>query len=104
MSQFADGGIVGTKPYVSSAAYINKMSHYCGSCHYDKSKKVNDDKGKSACPFNSFYWDFYDRNRGKLERNPRIGMMYRLWDKMQPADKAAILGQAQTYLDQLEAL
>ena len=104
MSQFADGGIVGTKPYVSSAAYINKMSHYCGSCHYDKSKKVNDGKGKPACPFNSFYWDFYDRNRAKLERNPRIGMMYRVWDKMQPADKAAILEQAQTYLAQLESL
>ncbi|WP_310587287.1 cryptochrome/photolyase family protein [Fibrella aquatilis] len=72
MSQYADGGIVGTKPYVSSAAYINKMSHYCTGCQYDKAKKVNDGKGKPACPFNSLYWDFYDRNRAKLERNPRI--------------------------------
>ncbi len=104
MSQFADGGIVGTKPYVSSAAYINKMSHYCGGCQYDKNKKVTDGVGKPACPFNSFYWDFYDRNRAKLERNPRIGMMYRLWDKMQPADKTAILNQAHTYLEQLETL
>jgi deoxyribodipyrimidine photolyase-related protein len=42
MSQFADGGIVGTKPYVSSASYIDKMSHYCSSCNYDKKKKTGD--------------------------------------------------------------
>jgi deoxyribodipyrimidine photolyase-related protein len=106
MSQFADGGIVGTKPYVSSAAYINRMSHYCGSCHYDKSRKVNQEGAtrKPACPFNSLYWDFYDRHRAKLERNPRIGMMYRTWDKMQPTDKEQILLQAAAYLEQLETL
>jgi deoxyribodipyrimidine photolyase-related protein len=106
MSQFADGGIVGTKPYVSSGAYINRMSHYCGSCHYDKGKKVNEEgaTGKPACPFNSLYWDFYDRHRTRLERNPRIGMMYRTWDKMPPAEKERILLQAATYLEQLETL
>ena len=53
MSQFADGGIVGTKPYVSSASYIDKMSHYCGSC-FIKNLKTGD----KACPFNSLYWNF----------------------------------------------
>jgi deoxyribodipyrimidine photolyase-related protein len=90
MSQFADGGIVGTKPYVSSAAYINRMSPYCKSCFYKKDLKI----GERACPFNSLYWDFYDRHRAQLERNPRIGMMYRTWDKMDPAQKAALLEQA----------
>ncbi|GIV28013.1 MAG: cryptochrome/photolyase family protein [Bacteroidia bacterium] len=80
MSQFADGGIVGTKPYISSAAYIDKMSNYCKGCYYDKSKKT----GGKACPFNSLYWNFYDSNRKLLEKNPRIGMMYKVWDKMQP--------------------
>lgn len=90
MSQFADGGIVGTKPYVSSAAYINRMSPYCKSCFYKKDVKV----GERACPFNSLYWDFYDRHRARLERNPRIGMMYRTWDKMDPDQRAALLEHA----------
>jgi deoxyribodipyrimidine photolyase-related protein len=100
MSQFADGGIVGTKPYVSSAAYINKMGDYCHSCHYDHKKKT----GNKSCPFNSFYWHFHVRNRPLLEKNPRIGMMYRTWDKMNPADKEALLKQADEYLSQLEKL
>jgi deoxyribodipyrimidine photolyase-related protein len=100
MSQFADGGIVGTKPYVSSSAYIDKMSNYCQNCYYDKSKKV----GEKACPFNSLYWNFYDSNRKLLEKNPRIGMMYKIWDKMQPDTKAEILHQAEKYLNEIESL
>jgi len=56
MSQYADGGILATKPYVSSGSYINKMSNYCGSCHYN----VKDKLGEKACPFNSLYWHFLD--------------------------------------------
>jgi deoxyribodipyrimidine photolyase-related protein len=100
MSQFADGGIVGSKPYVSSANYIDKMSDYCKSCAYDRKKKY----GAYACPFNSLYWHFYDRNRSLLEKNPRIGMMYRTWEKMQPGEKKKILDQADLYLEQLETL
>ena len=94
MSQFADGGIVGTKPYVSSASYIDKMSHYCSSCYYDKKKKTGD----KACPFNSLYWNFYDKHEDKLAKNPRIGMMYNVWRKMKPEDKSSILEQADYYL------
>jgi deoxyribodipyrimidine photolyase-related protein len=94
MSQFADGGIVGTKPYVSSAAYINKMSHYCGNCYYSKDKKTGD----KACPFNSLYWNFYDQHENLLAKNPRIGMVYQVWRKMQPAAKAELLTQAKYYL------
>ena len=100
MSQFADGGIVGTKPYCSSANYIDKMSHYCGSCYYKKKEKI----GAKACPFNSLYWHFYDRNRVKLEKNPRIGMAYRTWDKMDTTKKGAILQQAEWYLENIDAL
>ncbi|WP_074724021.1 cryptochrome/photolyase family protein [Flavobacterium frigoris] len=100
MSQFADGGIVGTKPYVSSASYINKMSHYCGSCFYNKQLKT----GEKACPFNSLYWNFYDKNEDKLAKNPRIGMMYNVWKKMEPEAKAALLEQADYYLKKINEL
>jgi len=98
MSQFADGGIVGTKPYVSSANYIQKMSNYCGQCAYDAKKKT----GHGACPFNSLYWNFYEVNRSKLEKNPRIGMAYRTLDKMH--NKQELLAQAAEYLDKIEKL
>jgi deoxyribodipyrimidine photolyase-related protein len=98
MSQFADGGIVGTKPYVSSANYIKKQGNYCSHCVYDPNKKTGD----GACPFNSLYWHFYDRNRDKLEKNPRIGMAYRTLDKLK--DKAEILEQAEKYLEEIEKL
>ncbi|MFC3416682.1 cryptochrome/photolyase family protein [Algoriphagus hitonicola] len=98
MSQFADGGIVGTKPYVSSANYIKKQGNYCDHCAYSHKEKV----GEKACPFNSFYWHFYDRNRDKLEKNPRIGMAYRTWDKMK--NKQEILDQAEKYLNNIDSL
>jgi deoxyribodipyrimidine photolyase-related protein len=100
MSQFADGGIIGSKPYVSSAAYIDKMSDYCGSCFYNKAKKV----GEKACPFNSLYWNFYDRHTDKLARNPRIGMMYKVWERMKQEDKTALLEQAEKYLTNINDL
>jgi deoxyribodipyrimidine photolyase-related protein len=100
MSQFADGGLVGTKPYVSSANYIDKMSDYCSGCFYDKKVK----HGPKACPFNSLYWHFYARNKDKLERNPRIGMMYRTWEKMDSTEKDKILNQADTYLNKINDL
>jgi len=100
MSQFADGGIVGTKPYVSSANYIDKMSSYCGSCYYNSKQKLGD----IACPFNSLYWHFYARNELLLRKNPRIGMMYVTWDKMQPQVKEELLNQAEVYLSKINEL
>ncbi len=100
MSQFADGGIVGSKPYVSSAAYIDKMSNYCGNCYYNKVKKV----GEKACPFNSLYWNFYNQHEDKLGKNPRIGMMYNVWKKMQPEVREELLEQANYYLKNINDL
>lgn len=91
MSQFADGGKVATKPYVSSGSYINKMSNYCGNCHYNKSKKIGD----NACPFNSLYWNFLDEKREQLGNNFRMGMMYSLLDKMDKQDLQNIKEKAQ---------
>ena len=100
MSQFADGGIVGTKPYVSSANYMHKMGPHCASCKYKRQSKTEDD----ACPFNSLYWHFHARNRDRLERNPRIGMVYRTWDKMPQAQQQALLDRGDAVLANLEHL
>lgn len=100
MSQFADGGIVGSKPYVASANYMHKMSNYCSNCQYNKDKK----HGENACPFNSLYWDFYHRNREKLERNPRIGMMYQVLNKMDSDDLEKTLKQAEWVKMNVEVL
>ena len=100
MSQFADGGIVATKPYVASANYIDKMSNYCGPCAYDPKKRT----GEGACPFNSLYWDFVHRHRATLAKNPRIGMMYRTWDRMTDETRDALLAQAASYQDNLNSL
>jgi deoxyribodipyrimidine photolyase-related protein len=100
MSQFADGGIVGTKPYVSSANYISKMSNYCKGCHYNAKEKTTE----NACPFNSLYWNFYDLHRSKFEKNPRVGMVYMLWNKMKAEDQSAILKKAESVLTNIENL
>ncbi|PJB44233.1 MAG: cryptochrome/photolyase family protein [Comamonadaceae bacterium CG_4_9_14_3_um_filter_60_33] len=92
MSQFADGGLLATKPYVSSAAYIDRMSDYCKGCGYDKKQRI----GEQACPFNALYWDFFDRHAERFERNPRIGMAYRQLEKMPAPERDAIRQQAQT--------
>lgn len=73
MGTFADGGLVATKPYVASGAYINRMSDYCKKCRYDVKKRV----GQAACPFNYLYWDFLLRNRERLGWLPRLRMAYR---------------------------
>ncbi len=100
MSQFADGGIVGSKPYVASANYINKMSNYCSGCFYDKDKRY----GNKACPFNSLYWNFYLTHQQKLKKNPRISMMYRLLEKMEEEEVEKIINQANHYLQNVSEL
>jgi deoxyribodipyrimidine photolyase-related protein len=100
MSQFADGGLLATKPYVSSAAYIDRMSDYCKGCHYDKKARI----GERACPFNALYWDFYQRNTATLARNPRIGMAYRQLEKMDAAAIGQLQDQARKLLQDLDSL
>ncbi len=100
MSQYADGGIIGSKPYTASANYIHKMSNYCDGCKYDRTDK----SGENSCPFNSLYWDFHDRHREKLQHNPRLTMVYRIWDKMDPALKSSVLKRAKHYLENLNNL
>ncbi|MBS3979776.1 MAG: cryptochrome/photolyase family protein [Rhodobacteraceae bacterium] len=98
MSQFADGGLLGSKPYVSSGAYIDRMSDHCGGCRY----RVKEKAGKRACPFNLLYWHFLDRHREKLKANPRMGQMYRVWDGMAVEHRQAVLAGAEAMLGRLD--
>lgn len=100
MSQWADGGIVATKPYVSSANYINKMGDYCKGCHYKHSQKV----GKDACPFNSLYWNFLDEKKNHFENNNRMSMMLNLLDKINPEELKALKERANYVLEHLDEL
>lgn len=100
MSQYADGGLVATKPYIGSANYINKMSNYCRSCVYDKVSKTGD----NACPFNSFYWNFLIQQEEKLKNNNRLSMPYSLLRKMPSSEKSRIIQQAEKYLNKLNRL
>lgn len=100
MSQFADGGVVASKPYSGGGAYINRMSDYCSSCHYNVKEKV----GETSCPMNSLYWHFMHRHRDRFGKNPRIGMVYRNLDKMDDELRKATLDRAQELLNNLENL
>ncbi len=95
---YADGGLMGSKPYAASGAYIDRMSDYCGHCSYD----VRAQSGPDACPFNYLYWDFLLRNRDKLEGNPRLDMPYRALSRMGASRMRRIQSDAAAYLDGLE--
>ena len=97
MSQFGDGGLLGSKPYASSGAYINRMSNYCGACKYDVKKRIGD----NACPFNALYWNFLDRNKAALRGNNRLAMPYRNLEKMNPEVRQDLMQQAGRFLDGL---
>ncbi|GGE18125.1 deoxyribodipyrimidine photo-lyase [Primorskyibacter flagellatus] len=92
MSQWADGGVVASKPYVSSANYIDRMSDYCTGCAFDPKVKV----GEGACPFNLLYWDFLVRHRERFEGNRRMGVVYKAWDGMGEEKRREVLRGAET--------
>jgi deoxyribodipyrimidine photolyase-related protein len=97
MSQFADGGLLASKPYAASGAYINRMSDYCGSCRYDVKQRT----GNDACPFNTLYWDFIARNRTKIGGNPRMAQMVRTYDRFAPDEQQRITESAAAVLERL---
>ena len=99
MSQWADGGIVATKPYVSSGSYINKMSNYCSNCSYNLKKRT----GEDACPFNSLYWNFLDDKKQYFVKNNRMAMMLRLLEKIPQEELVAIKERAQNILQNPDA-
>ena len=90
MSQFADGGIMATKPYAASGKYIQRMSNYCSGCRYDPAVAT----GPKACPFTTLYWDFLMRHEPRLRANPRMVMQIRNVDRLSDEKRSAIQTQA----------
>ena len=98
MSQFADGGVLASKPYAASGAYINRMSDYCSGCAYDVKART----GPKACPFNSLYWDFIARHAAVIKSNPRMAQMVRTYEKFADDEKARIADSAAAILATLK--
>jgi deoxyribodipyrimidine photolyase-related protein len=90
MALFADGGILASKPYAASGNYIHKMSNFCAGCKYNPKETL----GENACPLNALYWDFFARNRSKLEGNPRIPYVFNNWDRFGDEKQKAIIERA----------
>jgi deoxyribodipyrimidine photolyase-related protein len=100
MSQWADGGRVATKPYVSSAAYLQRMSDYCAGCPYDPRQRL----GQRACPFNALYWDFFARHRARFEGNARLRVVYLQLDRFAASEIDAVRERAAEVRARIETL
>lgn len=100
MSQYADGGIVGSKPYIASGAYISRMSNYCQHCRYKPTESSND----QACPFNTLYWHFIETHQSLLSRNPRLGMQVKHWQNKAETEQTAIQKRAEWLFNHIESL
>jgi deoxyribodipyrimidine photolyase-related protein len=99
MSQFADGGLLASKPYAASGAYIARMSNCCTGCRYDPKAAV----GEHACPFTTLFWDFLARHRERFAGHPRTALMWRNLERKPPEQLALIRAQAQTLRETLAA-
>jgi deoxyribodipyrimidine photolyase-related protein len=100
MVMHADGGLLASKPYAASGSYINRMSDYCRGCHYSVKTSTDSD----SCPFNSLYWHFIDRHRAQFEKNPRMSMIYRSYDKMSADKKLALRQRGDHVLEHINEL
>lgn len=100
MSQYGDGGIVGTKPYCASGAYLARMGNTCASCRYSPKQAV----GHDACPFTTLYWDFLDRHEARLSTNHRMGLQLKNLARKPAGERAAIRAQADAVRRRLGAV
>jgi deoxyribodipyrimidine photolyase-related protein len=100
MATFADGGIVGSKPYAASGAYVDRMSDWCGNCRYDVKAKARE----GACPFNRLYWGFLERNRNRLRDNVRLAMPYRTLDGWSAERRRELVEEAEACRRELGAM
>jgi deoxyribodipyrimidine photolyase-related protein len=90
MSQYADGGLMGSKPYVATGRYIDRMSPHCKGCRYDPAQRA----GEGACPFTTLYWDFLMRHEGTLAKNPRMALQVKNAARLDEPQKLAIRERA----------
>jgi deoxyribodipyrimidine photolyase-related protein len=98
MATFSDGGVTATKPYVSGAAYINRMSDYCKNCQFDPARSI----GPGSCPFTALYWSFLERNSAQLSSNLRLAMPYATLRKKTPGERKALRERAEAAMDALQ--
>jgi deoxyribodipyrimidine photolyase-related protein len=87
MSQFADGGLMATKPYISGSNYLMKMSDY--------------KKGNWQAIWDGLFWRFMHTQRDFFLQNPRLGMLVRTFDKMPELKQKAHLTQAEQFLNSI---
>jgi len=99
MALYADGGLLSSKPYAASGAYINRMSDYCSTCVYNPKTRL----GSKACPFNYLYWYFLIVNEELLKKNPRMGLTYRNLGRMDNERRKMIKEQAEDFLARLDS-
>ena len=90
MSQYADGGLMASKPYAASGKYLDRMSPHCKGCRFDPAKATGDD----ACPFTTLYWDFLARHEQRFARHPRMALQVKNLARLAPAERAAIAAHA----------
>ncbi|MBK7764872.1 MAG: cryptochrome/photolyase family protein [Sulfuritalea sp.] len=90
MSQYADGGVMGSKPYIATGKYIQRMSPHCKGCRYDPAQR----SGDSACPFTTLYWAFLMRHEAALARNPRMGLQVKNVARLTDVQKQAVSERA----------
>jgi deoxyribodipyrimidine photolyase-related protein len=90
MSQYADGGIMASKPYAATGKYIQRMSNYCTGCPYNPAEST----GPTACPFTTLYWDFLLRHEPLLQKNQRMSLQTKNLDRLDPAARKKITDQA----------
>jgi deoxyribodipyrimidine photolyase-related protein len=90
MSQFADGGVMASKPYCASGKYIDRMSNYCKGCRFDPAEAT----GERACPFTTLYWEFLIRNEASLQSNQRMRMQLRNLGRLSDERREGILARA----------
>ncbi len=100
MSTYGDGGVTATKPYVSGAAYINRMSDYCKGCKFDPTRST----GEGSCPFTALYWSFLERNSERLSNNQRLAMPYATLHKKTAAERKALRARAAEAIDELASV
>ena len=99
MSQYGDGGLMASKPYIATGNYINKMSNYCKNCPKNPKEKI----GENACPFTTLYWDYLIRHQDTLKSNNRMGLQLRNLDRLNKAERSAI-GKASSEIRRVSAL
>ncbi|MEH3087651.1 MAG: cryptochrome/photolyase family protein [Xylophilus ampelinus] len=90
MSQYADGGLMGSKPYIATGRYIQRMAPYCAGCRYDPARRA----GEDACPFTTLYWDFLQRHADRLAANPRTAPQAKNAARLDAAERRAIRARA----------